>query len=188
MKNQCNQPSLILSSLFYLSLSSPLLLTVFNKHKRPTFLLLPCLLALGTIIAALPRLYLHLPVTPQEISSVTSAEQAKRSFIHYLYATDQLIVPFALGSLIGYLIARRPTMNLGTRLTQYVIWVGMLLLLLLAVEWNEQFNPLEGHFSSFSFLSWFILSKLMWSIGFAWIIYACATEKGCQYTFFKFCF
>lgn len=180
---QCNQPSLILSSIFYLSLTSPFLLIIF-KHKKHTLFLLLCLLILGTIISALPRFYFNLPVTPQEIHSVTSGDQGKLSFIHYLYATDQLVVPFVLGSLIGYLIARRPKMNLGTRFTQYVIWVGMVLLPTAAVEWNEQFNPLEGHFSNFSFLSWFVLSKLMWSVGFSWIVYACATERGCKYILF----
>lgn len=129
----------------------------------------------------MPRLYFQLPVTPQEITKTTSSEQAKHSFIHYLYATDQLIVPFIIGSLIGYLLSRRPKMDLGNRFTQYVIWVGMLMLPLIAVEWNDQqFHPLEGHFSDFSFISWLLLSKIMWSLGFGWIVYATATERGCE--------
>lgn len=150
------------------------------KHKGATLLLLPCLLLLGTAISAVPRLLYHLPVTPQEITRTTSSEQAKKSFIHYLYATDQLGVPFLIGSLVGYLLNRRPKMNLGGRCTQYFLWVGMVMLPLIAVAWNEHFSPLEGHFTHFNFISWLLLSKAMWSLGFGWVVYASATRRGCM--------
>ena len=153
------------------------------RHKGATLLLFPCLLLLGTAISALPRLFYHLPVTPQEITRTTSSEQAKKSFIHYLYATDQLGVPFLIGSLVGYLLNRRPRMNLGSQCTQYFLWVGMVMLPLIAVAWNEHFSPLEGHFTDFNFISWLLLSKAMWSLGFGWVIYASATERGCENLF-----
>ena len=170
---------MILSAMFYLSLFSPILLSIF-RYKVPTFVTLVVLVFLGSFIAVVPKIFFDLPVTPQEISSTTSTAQAKQSFIHYHFATDQLIIPFTFGTVIGYLLKAKPKINLGTRFAQYIIWIGMLLMPFLATEWNEQFKPLEGHFSQFNFISWFILSKIMWSGGFAWVIFACATGRGCK--------
>lgn len=171
---------MLLSLMFYLSLASPLFLSIFFYKPVTTVILLLFFLLLGTLASVFPKLYFELPVVPQEISHVTSLSQAKQALIHYLYGTNQLIVPFIFGTTLGYLLKCRPNLNLGTRFVQYILWIGMLLLPFSASEWNESFKPLEGDFTQFNFLSWFTLCRIMWSAGFSWVLFACATGRGCK--------
>ena len=139
-----------------------------------TFLLL---IILGSVGSVIPKMVFNLPVTPYEVSTVVSVTQAKLSFLHYFAATDQLLVVFVCGLFIGYIIKCKPKINLGSQFTNCVLWVAMLLLPFISTSWNEGFKPLEGNFSQFSFLSWFVLSKIMWAFGFGWVMFACTTGR-----------
>lgn len=125
----------------------------------------------------MPKLAFNLPVAPYEISSMTSVPQAKLSFVHYYAATDQLIVVFTVGLFVGYLIKCKPNINLGKQLANLALWLGLLALPFISTSWNESFKPLEGNFSQFSFSAWFVLSKLMWSCGFSWVLFSCCTGR-----------
>lgn len=135
------------------------------------------LIVLGSIVSIIPKVVLNLPVAPYEISLTTSIQQAKLSFIHYYAATDQYIVVFVYGLFIGYMIKCKPKINLGKRPALCAIWAGMLLMPFISTNWNEGFKPIEGNFSQFSFNSWFLFSKIMWSLGFGWIMFACCTGR-----------
>lgn len=135
------------------------------------------LIFLGSIGSVIPKFLFNLPVAPYEIAAMSSTAQAKLSFIHYFAATDQLMVVFVCGLFIGYLIKCKPKINLGARLSNLVLWVGMLVLPFISTSWNEGFKPLEGNFSQFSFVTWFVLSKIMWAAGFGWVMFACSTDR-----------
>lgn len=135
------------------------------------------LIAIGSLVTLIPKLLFNLPVAPYEISSMTSVAQSKLSFVHYFAATDQYTVVFLIGLFIGYLIKCKPKINLGRQLANLALWVGMLSLPLISTSWNEGFKPVEGNFSQFSFVCWFFLSKIMWCMGFGWVIFACCTGR-----------
>ncbi|KAI2798959.1 hypothetical protein BLOT_012578 [Blomia tropicalis] len=173
----CIPPSVILSTLFYLSLLAPFILFLYN-YKMIGYVVLFSLIVIGSIASVIPKFVFGLPVAPFEISTMSSVAQAKLSFIHYFAGTDQLLVVFAIGLFIGFLIKCKPNINLGTTFTKLMLWVGMLILPFISTHWNEGFKPLEGNFSQFSFVAWFILSKIMWSCGFGWLMFACCTGRG----------
>ncbi|XP_027204153.2 nose resistant to fluoxetine protein 6-like [Dermatophagoides pteronyssinus] len=172
----CLSPSIIFSAIFYMSLTAPFILYTLN-HKYFGYIVFITLIILGTIISILPKIVYNLPVTPYEISTITSVSEAKLSFIHYYAATDQLIVVFVIGLFIGYLIRCKPKIDLGKRAANIALWIGMLALPVISSQWNDSFKPLKGNFSQFSFISWFLLSKIMWCFGFGWIIYSCSTGR-----------
>lgn len=155
---------------------APFILYTLNNKLIGSVVFLT-LIFLGSIASVIPKYFFNLPVAPFEISSMMSVAQAKLSFIHYFAATDQLFVVFICGLFIGYLIKCKPDINLGKTFTNLVLWVGMLCLPLITTNWNEGFKPLEGNFSQFSFVSWFVLSKIMWAVGFGWVMFACTTNR-----------
>ena len=155
---------------------APFILYTLN-HKLVGTIVFGSLIVLGSIASVIPKFAFNLPVAPYEITSMVSVAQAKLSFVHYFAATDQLVVVFTCGLFIGYLIKCKPKINLGTQFTNLMLWVGMLILPFISTSWNEGFKPLEGNFSQFSFVAWFILSKIMWSFGFGWVMFACTTGR-----------
>lgn len=172
----CVPPSVILSTLFYLSLAAPIILYSLNNKMLGAIVFLGLIL-LGSIASVLPKYVFNLPVAPYEIAAMSSVAQAKLSFVHYYAATDQLLVVFVCGLFIGYLIKCKPKINLGGTFTNLVLWVGLMALPFISTNWNEGFKPLEGNFSQFSFVSWFVLSKIMWAAGFGWMMFACSTDR-----------
>lgn len=167
---------MILSTFFYLSLLAPFILATFKYPVLGPVTFLGLVLV-GSVVSLLPKLVFNIPVTPYEISTTTSTAQAKLSFIHYFAATDQYIVVFVIGLLIGYLIKCRSKMYLGKRPALCALWAGMMLLPFISTHWNEGFKPVEGNFSQFSFNSWFVLSKIMWCAGWGWVVFACCTDR-----------
>lgn len=159
---------------------APFILYAFH-HKTYGSLALVLFIVIGSIISVIPKFLFDLPVTPYEISQTTSVAQSKLSFIHYYAATDQLFVVFCIGLFVGFLIKCKPKMDLGKRPAHLALWVGLMALPLISTSWNEGFKPLEGNFSEFSFTTWFVLSKIMWSMGFGWIIYTCCTGRASKY-------
>ncbi|KPM11159.1 hypothetical protein QR98_0097270, partial [Sarcoptes scabiei] len=172
----CLQPSVIISALFYLSLTAPIILHFYN-HKIYGTIVLAVLILIGSVVSLIPKVLFNLPVMPYEIISSTSVAQSKLAFIHYYGATDQLIVVFVVGLFVGFLIRCKPKINFGKRASQFALWIGMLSIIGVSTSWNERFKPLEGNFSQFSFISWFVLSKIMWSFGFGFILFACSTGR-----------
>lgn len=180
--DQCNQPTIVFSTIFYLSLIAPIVLYMLS-HKTVGYVVFISLIVIGSIVTLIPKLLFNLPVAPYEISMMTSVAQSKLSFIHYFAATDQYIVVFLLGLFVGFLIKCKPNINLGKKLANLALWIGMMSLPLISTSWNESFKPVEGNFSQFSFVTWFYLSKIMWCAGFSWVMFTCCTGRAGMFHF-----
>ena len=176
---QCNSPSVMLSVMFYLSLLTPFLMMLITcKQARIIF---PFLLIIASAIALAPKLLHNFPIAPQEVASMSSTYESKISLIRSHYATDQLLVPFLLGSLLGYLLKCKPSpssadssfpikdlLKLGLFTTP--MWI--------AVFWSETLKPLEagvGNFSQSNLILWIVFGKFLWIAGLVAVIYACAS-------------
>ena len=116
------------------------------------FIVIGLLLLLPLLIS---RFIYHLPILPQEVASLefNSIAELKHSIIYYHYATDQYLLPFSIGLIVGYCLLvklvpssptsqyNKPIISLFTNANfiRHMTWIILGLLLAAVIYWNEQF-------------------------------------------------
>ncbi|CAG2102372.1 unnamed protein product [Medioppia subpectinata] len=48
----------------------------------------------------------------------------------------------------------------------------------IASAWGETFKATKGGANHNSFLVWFLSGRVLWALGYGWIVYACSTNRG----------
>jgi hypothetical protein len=109
---------------------------------------------------------------------MNSVPEIRHSLLHYLGSTQQNISTFIIGLIVGYLIRKKPNLNTGGKLGNVILWITLPLLPPIASYWSEGFKASKGEFSQLSFIMWFLSGRVMWSLGYGWIVFACCTKRG----------
>ena len=83
-----------------------------------------------------------------------------------------------VGLLTGYMIKRKPDMQLGGPLVERLIWLLSLLSVVVIVVWHRTFMQLNVVHDSESILAWFMYYKLVWAFFLGYTLYLCCTGRG----------
>ncbi len=136
------------------------------------------LIIIGCFLSIVPKLFYGFNIAPYEASTMNSVLEIRHSLLHYLGSTQQNISTFIIGLIVGYLIRKKPNLNTGGKLGNLILWITLPLLPPIASYWSESFKASEGEFSQLSFIMWFLSGRVMWSLGYGWIVFACCTKRG----------
>ncbi|CAG2116057.1 unnamed protein product, partial [Medioppia subpectinata] len=171
-------PSATFSAIFQLHIFAPLLLLLI-KLKHVGFAILALLACVGCFLSIVPRLFMDFRIMPYEVDRMESTREMSHSFIHYLGSTEQNISTFIVGLVWGYLIRCKPdALNKVGKNGVLCLWVGFMILPQIASAWGETFKATKGGFNEKSFLVWFLSGRVLWALGYGWIVYACSTNRG----------
>jgi len=132
---------------------------------------------IGCAICTIPKLVFGIR-TPYEIVDMSSFQEVKNSLMQYWMGVHQHISTFSIGILVGYLIKHKPNLNFGGKFGELLIWILAPICTVLAIVWNEKFSYIETKTTHLENMIWIAFGKVLWSLGFAWILYSCCTGRG----------
>jgi hypothetical protein len=80
-----------------------------------------------------------------------------------------------LGMLLGYLLRHKPDLYLGGKIGETFCWIFSLSMSFGAMFWHGNWFLEPPNQTSLYF--YLLFSKIFWCVGWAWIIFACATGR-----------
>ncbi|XP_054159355.1 nose resistant to fluoxetine protein 6-like [Oppia nitens] len=175
----CNLPSATFSAIFQLSLLAPLILLLVKLKHYIGYSILALLVCFGCFFSLTRRLFTDFPIAPFEVTKMHSIEQISHSFIYYLGSAEQNLSTLIIGLLVGYLIRNRPDIiKVNSKHGLLFMWCAFLALPQIASYWSDTFKALKGIHNETNFLLWFLSGRVMWALGYGWIVFACSTNRG----------
>jgi hypothetical protein len=112
--------------------------------------------------------------------SIKSYSQSKKWFhtTPNIYSTS-----FFIGIAFGILMRRKLFLS---RMQEFFIWILSITLISIVYLWNNSFYRLDKSAPFSSVILWFSIGKLLFSIGFSWILFALCSGRGGEYWRFFF--
>ncbi len=179
---QCNPTTWFLSALLQLFLIAPIFIYIYYKKK---------VLGVYAIMLAI-IVSIFASITPNAIfgikpylliwdhESIKSYSQSKKWFhtTPNIYSTS-----FFIGIAFGILMRRKLFLS---RMQEFFIWILSITLISIVYLWNNSFYRLDKSAPFSSVILWFSIGKLLFSIGFSWILFALCSGRGGEYWRFFF--
>jgi peptidoglycan/LPS O-acetylase OafA/YrhL len=97
--------------------------------------------------------------------------------------TNNYGTAFFVGIAFGYLFRKK---ILFTKIQEILFWILSTLMMTGVLLWHNTFFRLDKSAPLLSVLLWHSIGKLLFCLGFAWILYACCIGRGGLYLFFAF--
>ncbi|CAB3368809.1 Hypothetical predicted protein [Cloeon dipterum] len=166
-----------------LALLAPIIIFPLIKWPKPTMYVIS-FLTLASVAAAFATTYIN------ELFWTNPFGPGGLNFWLYLYSnTPMRAAPFLVGMGLGYILSNKSLVQ-KMRLTTWQVYVGWVLntalclavVFTLAIAYQDgyEYDKLEAAFYG-------SLHRLGWSLGIAWVIFACTAgyggEKFCQYQY-----
>jgi hypothetical protein len=105
------------------------------------------------------------------------------SFKWYHVTTNNYGTSFFVGIAVGYLLREK---ILFTKIQEILFWILTTIMMTGVLLWHNSFWRLDKSAPLLSALLWHSIGKLLFCLGFAWILYACCIGRGGVCLFFAF--
>ncbi len=180
---QCNFPTWYLSALMQLLLIAPIItINLYKKQIYGTYALITAII-LSLFASVSPKIlfgkthYLQLLDLNFDIFKISS------SFVYYYFTPNNYGISFFVGTAFGYMLWKKV---LFTRFQEIYSWILSLVIIITVYFWHNDFHRLDKSKPLLNILYWHSIGKLLFSSGFAWILYACCIGRGGLYLLFAF--
>ncbi|XP_054166927.1 nose resistant to fluoxetine protein 6-like [Oppia nitens] len=173
----CNPSGWYVSAEFQIFLIAPVAFLVQYHYPRiAVWWGLFMSLGLGGYFLIAPKYIWDMPHF-LELPNYISLWDMSRSVIQHYWKADTHICTYMLGILCGYLIRKKPNLYLGGRIGETLLWLTTWTLTMGSLYWtNLLLHKYYTHSNEEIFL-FISLSKYMYTIGWFWAFYACATDR-----------
>jgi hypothetical protein len=102
-----------------------------------------------------------------------------KSFTWFHLTPNNYLTSFLVGISFGYLMGKEISFS---RFQENLFWILSSVSIITIYFWHNVFWSLDKSGPLWSALLWHSIGKLFWSLSFGWIIYACCTERGGNYS------
>ncbi|XP_054166924.1 nose resistant to fluoxetine protein 6-like [Oppia nitens] len=132
---------------------------------------------LGSLIALAPKYLLGIPHIFEGYRTL-NFDTMVSSLSHHYWGIEPHFQVYTLGLLLGFMVKKYPKLNLGGYIGESVLWIVTWSMTGYALFWHRNyFRVTEYVVNNNEILLWVSLSKLCYSAGWMWAIYACCTAR-----------
>ncbi|XP_054166931.1 nose resistant to fluoxetine protein 6-like [Oppia nitens] len=172
----CNPSSWSITSDFQLFLIAPLVFLVQYHYPRLAVWWGLLFVLIGSVLTLAPRFIWDIPHLA-EFREMSSFWDYTTTMIYHYWRPDSHFSSYMMGILCAYLIRKKPNLYLGGRIGETMIWLITWTLTFASIYWTNLFAHKYFKFSSQHLFIYLLLVKHMYSIGWFWAFYACATGR-----------
>ena len=145
------------------------------------------LLFIVVMIPLFNRAVLHLPHV-YEVLNEPNLQLVMRGWSIHYWGPINYFQTYIIGILVAYMVRRKPTIYLGGKVGEVLIWITTIFTSLSLLYWQRNFL-LPGYcFEALNGLEvyvYIVFHKLLYLSSFSWLIYACCTGRGGWSSFFN---
>jgi len=152
----------------------------FKYSPKFGFIFNTIAIIITSFLNIVPKLYFGYKLLPYEIKQLNSIQDMKASLMRYQSFTDQYLVMFIIGIIIGYII--REKNSFIKYLVRNKFWSILLSFIcyslpVLALIWSQDFSDINKTQNKLNINLWFIFGKILWSFGNIWLIFVIYFNK-----------
>ena len=133
-------------------------------------------ICLGAFISTIPRIFFDIPYF-MEIFDSDSLYKTFNLVTIYYFRSDQHIVSYVMGILCALVINKYRSIKLNGYLV-FMLWVVTSLSSLLSQYWFSHFWLQDYDISYTEAILFLAFGKILFLIGYFWLFFACATNRG----------
>lgn len=182
---QCNPDTWFLSIILQLNAAFFMLIVLTYQSPRNGIRLLSFFIAISIVLNISPKIFHSDTRTYYELTKQPSLWHLRRNYYLYHQNIIQYVGAFCVGLVLGYMIVSHENNKAyNGKNKKNIIYNCMAFVAIIATFiWINQFFVQNRSPNESSVLLFFSFGRLIFSIAFAWIIYACTTNKSRKYNF-----
>jgi hypothetical protein len=168
-----------------LLLIAPIFIIIFYKKQiYGTYAIITAII-LGLFVSVSPKILFGIKHYLQFWDRDSTLCSNTNSFVYFYLTPNNYGISFFVGIAFGYMLRKKV---LFTRSQEIYSWILSLLMIITVYFWHNSFWRLDKSEPLLNVFLWHSIGKLLFCLGFAWILYACCSGRGGLYLtlFFPF--
>jgi len=170
-----------------LFLIAPIFIIIFYKKQIYGIYVIIIAIVLSLFASISPKILFGItPYLQLWDHNLDSADfPSANSVVYYHFTPNNYGISFFVGIAFGYMLRKKVVF---TRSQEIYSWILSLVMIITVYFWHNSFWRLDKSEPLLNVFLWHSIGKLLFCLGFAWILYACCSGRGGLYLtlFFPF--